>query len=252
MLPSLFDASGVFETCRVSRGRVLRLEQHLQRLAASLKTLDIGTGYPEGTRYRLLLAEIRRKIAAAACGMKEGTVRVAVRREGSPRILIHRHAGRVYPDRLYRAGVSIRTSASVWPGGDPAVGQAKASERVSGILARMDQPAAFEVLRLGRQGYLTEGTVSNLFLVRGGELITPPGWLGVLEGVTKDRVLRAARRLRLPVRQVPVTRHDLFNAEEAFLTNVLMTVLPVREADGRRIGSRVPGVWTQKLMGAVR
>lgn len=233
-----FDASGCFETCRVRRGRVLRLEEHLRRLGSSMKTLGLA-GWDERAA--------RAEAAGSARGMEEGYIRLAVRRQGSPRFLVHRHAGQPYPADWEKRGIAVRTGPSRWPAGETGVAQAKMSERLSGVLARMEAPESPEVLRIGAHGYLTEGTVSNLFLVREGRLATPPAWLGVLEGVTRARVMGAARRIRVPVEEIPVTRHDLFNAEEAFLTNVLMPILPVREVDGRKIGVSVPGPITRKL-----
>ena len=141
----------------------------------------------------------------------------------------------------------MKTVAVRWPLGETAAAQVKLSERLPGVLARLEGSGVPEVLRIGPHGYLTEGSVSNLFLVKRGVLMTPPAWLGVLEGVTRSRVLRAASRLRIPVQEIPVTRHDLFNADEAFLTNVLMEALPIREADGRRIGTKVPGAVTRTI-----
>jgi len=238
-IPSSFDASGAFETCRVRKGRPLQLEEHLRRLGASLKTAGI---------FSWDAREVRTRIRAAARGMKEGYVRVAVRRYGTPRILVHSQPALPYDRRLYSQGVSIRTAPGFGVGGDPSWGRIKASERLSSVLARAECSDAFELLRTGRDGTLTEGTISNLFIVSDGQLMTTPGWVGVLHGVTQDRILRSARRLKIPVRTVPLTRHELFNAEEAFLTNVLMGILPVREADGRRIGSNVPGPVTRRLM----
>ncbi|MBI3312004.1 MAG: aminotransferase class IV family protein [Candidatus Omnitrophica bacterium] len=241
MKKSWFD-DGAFETCRVEKGKILRLSEHMKRLRSSLKTLGI-VDWDE--------KEVRTRLLREARDLSAGYVRVAVRREGRPRVLVHRREGLPYSTAQHRRGVRIRTAASRWPISETGLGQVKSSERLSSVLARMEVAAGAEVLRIGRHGFLTEGTVSNLFLVRQGVLTTPPGWLGVLEGVTRHRVLAAARRLKIPVQQVPVTRHDLFNAEEAFLTNVLMDVLPIREVDGRRIGSRVPGTMTRRLQKAV-
>lgn len=243
ILPQRFDASGCFETCRVEGGRVLKMEEHLRRLGSSAKTL--GMPWWDERAARLELAQAGRAV-------KDGYVRLALRRGGAPRMLVHRHAGRPYPAVWERRGIAVRTVAARWPAGETAVAQAKMSERLSGVLARAEAPGAPEVLRMGPHGYLTEGTVSNLFLVLHGRLFTPPAWLGVLEGVTRARVLEQARRLRIPVEEVPVTRHDLFNAEEAFLTNVLMPVLPLREVDGRRIGTQTPGPVTRKLSQALQ
>ena len=254
--PLWLETDGAFETCRVKTGRVVRLDDHLERLRASLKTLGIGDWNEQA---------VRSELAKAARGIRAGYVRAAVRRgawcgfllpqpvrrEGAPRLLIHRHAGVPYPAGQIRRGVSIRTVASRWPASETGWAQVKSSDRLGSVLARAEAGECAEALRIGRHGFLTEGTVSNLFLVRSGTLVTPPGWLGVLEGVTRHRVLEAARRLRLSAQIEPVTRHDLFNAEEAFLTNVLMEILPIREVDGRRIGTRVPGSVTRRLMRAV-
>ena len=239
--PASFDASGAFETCRVEGGKILHLREHLLRLSASLQTL----GVPPVNE-----AEIQTELAQAARAVRTGSVRIAVCREGSPRWLIHRHRGFPYSRRQMKEGIDLTTVPTRWPAGESAPAKAKGSERLSGILARLEGKGKPEVLRIGPQGYLTEGTVSNLFMVKEGILTTPPGWLGVLEGVTRAHVIAAARRLRIPVREIPFTRHDLFNAEEAFLTNVLMTLLPIRRLDGREIGTRVPGRVTKRLMHA--
>ncbi len=241
VLPRPFDASGAFETCRVSRGKVLFLEEHLHRLSESLKTLGVSGWNRERSR---------RRLREAASGVRQGYVRIAVGREQGT-VVVHRKEGLPYPPRLRREGIRLTTVPTRWPQGEAAPAQAKSSERLSGVLARLEGGQAAEVLRIGPHGYLTEGTASNLFMVREGALCTPPRWLGVLEGVTRWRVLEAAGRLKIPTREIPFSRHDLFNAEEAFLTNVLMGILPIREVDGRRIGSRLPGRITRRLMGAL-
>ncbi len=237
--PWPFDASGVFETCRVRAGRILRREEHMRRLAGSLKTAGIFDWDPE---------EVRGEMARSARGLKEGYVRIAVRRRGSPRVQLYRQQGLPYPKEWRSRGIALRTVPTRWPAGETGWAQAKSSERLSGVLSRAEAPGDPEALRIGPHGYVTEGTVSNLFFVKEGTLVTAPAWLGVLEGVTRASVIRAAGRMRLPVREVPFSRHDLFNAEEVFLTNVLMGILPVRELDGRRVGDKVPGPVTRKLM----
>ncbi len=240
--PEAFDASGVFETCRVKAGKVLFLREHLDRLAHSLKTVGISSWNENDARTAL---------TQAARQIKEGTVRVALRRTPATSLLIHRHRGTPYPEALKHRGISVSTVATRWPIGETGIAQAKGSERLSSILARAESAGAVEVLRLGPHGYLTEGTISNLFIVKDRVILTPPAWLGVLEGVTRSRVLQATRHLGVAVKETPFTRHELFNAEEAFLTNVLMGVLPIREVDGRKIGKKIPGTFTQRLMRAL-
>ena len=241
-VPEAFDASGAFETCRVKGGKVVNLRDHLERLKASLNSLGIPwQGDPA-----------RRALMEAGRGLKKGYVRIAVRRWGTPSIVVHRQPGVPYSSRTRQRGIVLRTVPTRWPlaGGAPA--QVKGSERLSGVLARLEGEDAAEVLRIGPHGYLTEGTASNLFLVRHGTLATPPAWLGVLEGVTRARLIKTARALKIPVTEIPLTRHELFNAEEAFLTNVLMGILPIRQVDGRRIGLHVPGPITRRLMRRVQ
>ncbi len=238
--PAPFDAAGAFETCRVQEGKILHLKEHLWRLSASLKTLQL----PPLGRQDL------RDLQAAAREVKGGFVRIAVGRSGKPPVLIHRHPGLPYPKGLFRRGISIRTVATRQPGTEAQPSGAKSSERLSGVLARWEGGDSREVLRLGCHGLLTEGTASNLFMVKRGALQTAPAWLGVLEGVTRALVLKTAHKLGIPIQEAPFTRHELFNAEEAFLTNVLMEILPLRAVDGRKIGERVPGPVTRRLMRA--
>ena len=243
-VPALVDASGLFETCRVRAGKILHLKEHLIRLRASLKTAGMGLEWDE--------TETRRRLRESAWGISRGYVRIAIRRRGNPKILIHRHLGEAYSKQWLKHGIAIRTVPTLWPLGESSWAQIKGSERLNGILARVEGGDCPEVLRIGAHGYLTEGTVSNFFLVKDGVLKTPPGWLGVLEGVTKDRVIQRARQLGLPVETIPLTRHDLFNADEAFLTNVLMGILSIRQVDGRRIGDKIPGPITRRLMRVAR
>ena len=238
-IPEQFDASGCFETCGVRRGVILYAVEHRRRLAASLKTL----GIPADS-----LAGAWAEATATAKTIRDGVIRIAIRRAKNPAWLIHSHEGISYSPEQLKNGVSVRTVSSRWPMGETAVAQAKISERLSSIFAKMEEPDAVEQIRIGPHGYLTEGTVSNLFLVLGDRLVTPPPWLGVLSGVTRARVIRAAKRFKIAVDEIPVTRHELYNAREVFLTNALMGALPVREADGRLIGKGVPGPVTRRLM----
>ncbi|MBI3318521.1 MAG: aminotransferase class IV [Candidatus Omnitrophica bacterium] len=239
--PWLFENSGAFETCAVKGGEILHLKEHLLRLRGSLKTLGISFDREE---------ELKKELKEAAKKVQGGFIRAAVRREEESPFLIYSHRGAAYPKELYRRGARVVTAPTRQGAPEAAPGGAKSSQRLSSILSRLEGLEALEVLRLGHHGTLTEGTVSNLFIVREGTLMTPPPWTGVLEGVMRSHVLEKARGLPVPVKETPLTRHDLFNAEEAFLTNVLMGILPIREADGRAIGAKIPGSVTKRLMGA--
>jgi branched-chain amino acid aminotransferase len=109
-----------------------------------------------------------------------------------------------------------------------------------------------EALFLDPTGSVTESTASNFGIMRRGELRTPPCWLGLLAGITRDVLIELAHHLRLPVRELPLTRHDLYNAEEAFLLSTIKEVLPVTRIDGRVIGTGHPGPITRRLHRAFR
>ena len=241
--PKEFDASGAFETCRVKAGKILFLREHLLRLSHSLKTVGIFSWDEE---------KVKEAMVRAAKETGDGTVRVALQRSPAAPCLIHSQRGTPYPEAMKRKGIAVVTSATRWPAGETGIAQAKGSERLSSILAKAEGAQAAEILRFGPLGFLTEGTISNLFMVKDRVVMTPPAWLGVLEGVTRSWVLQAARRLGIPAKEVPFTRHELFNAEEAFLTNVLMGILPIRQVDGRKIGDKVPGAITRRLMRLLR
>lgn len=235
---------GVFETLQVRRGHPVALEEHCHRLRASQQT--VGRPLPPATIAQQLL-EAARILPARWAGLRvELTSTSAL-----PTLSMHllpRRAGMA----RWRQGVTVVTARGriAPPAALPA--QVKSSERLPSILAWGEAPSRrpFEILWCNAGGCVTEGTVSNLFIVRGGQLLTPPAWAGALAGVVRGAIVRLARRARLAVAEQPFTRHELFTAAEAFLTNSLIGVVPVRMADGRRIGTACPGPVTRRLQRA--
>lgn len=229
---------GVFETLRVVRGRPVALAAHWQRLCESQRT--VGRARPP--------AVVKAQICRAA--KRAVGLRVALTTTGAAPMTVE-----ILPRTLRRppaTGVTVVTATGRAPSAAAVPAQVKTIERIPSILAWAETGAAqpFEVLWCNREGLLTEGTVSNLFLVRRGQLVTPPVWVGALAGVVRQTICRLARRSATPVVETPVTRHELYTAEEAFVTNSLVGVVPIRVADGRRIGSRCPGPVTRRLQRA--
>ena len=101
-------------------------------------------------------------------------------------------------------------------------------------------------------GAVTESTASNLGIIRSGRFLAPPCWQGLLAGVTWQALMEVARRLRIPYHEQPMTRHELYNADEVFLTSTIKEVLSVTVIDGRRIGDGRPGPSTTRLLRAFR
>ena len=235
---------------RAYGGRIFRLEDHLDRLSASAQFL--GTRMPEDRR-RL---GRRLREALARSGLKEAVVRIALmpRREGSacPSIVVQ--PATVPPVSVYRRGIRI----AVVPARKFAVGsidpQAKYSARLGSVLAVMDAQlrGVEEALFMDAIGSVTESTASNVGIVSRGAILTPPCWLGLLAGITRDLLFELSEHLRVPIRETPLTRHEVYNAEEVFLTSTLKEVLAVTWVDGRKIGTGRPGVITRRLHRAFR
>ena len=264
-LPEGWMSNGCFETMRAYRGRIFRLEPHLDRLYASVA--DLGVRAPG----RRVLAD-RLVDALARSRLREAVVRVALRpqppaarpfdsAQGSalsevecaePLIVVQ--PAQLVPEAMYRRGIRLAVGPARKFPVSTIDAQAKYSARLGSVLAVMDAQlrGADEALWLDAVGSVTESTASNFGIVRRGVVQTPPCWLGLLAGITRDVLFELAHGLRLRIEEVPLTRHDVYNADEAFLTSTLKEVLAVTTVDGRRIGTGWPGLVTQRLLRAFR
>ena len=244
------ETVGIFESMRAYGGRILHEEDHLARLLESAKTVGYGS-FPETEKLRLEL-----KMALKAFGKKECYVRLTLW-EGQTFVIM---GAREHPKELYEKGVALKTASFPRGGPNTFPWQAKTSAYQQAILASTEPPQdkIYEWVFLDSQNLLTETRIGNFFIVKyrsahpgraekgGAILLTPPEHL-ILNGVTRRFVIKCALELEIQVREVPLTRHEFFNADEAFLCNTSWEVLPVRELDGRVIGAGNPGPVTLKL-----
>ncbi len=251
------EAAGIFESLRAYNGKILHEEDHLARLLESAKTV--------GYKPVPVLKELRQalKMSLREAGAKECYVRLTLW-EGKTFVIV---GHRQHPAEIYEKGVALKTAS--FPRGGPGTfpWQAKASAYQQAVLASTEPHAEkiYEWLFLDQEGFLTESRVGNFFLVKypckdrvfaetktgslqseGVILLTPPEHL-ILNGVTRRFVIKCAREIGIQVRETPMTRHEFFNADEAFLSNTSWEILPVRELDGRVIGAGKPGPVTSKL-----
>ncbi len=243
------EEAGIFESMCTYGGRLFRLEEHLRRLNESARTAGLDTA-PD---LRTLRGELQKALQAFGIENRslvknpdEGDVFVRLTIFlGRTFVMIgwRRHVG-----SIYKNGVKLRTTAvkRSLAGAEP--GQLKTSAYHNALMANLEwrRDGVEEGLMLDSNGFVTEVSVGNIFLVKAERLATPPV-LGILNGVTRNFVIECARFLALPVVETPLTRHDFFNAEEVFLTNTSWEILPVRELDGRKTGTKIPGPWTLKL-----
>jgi branched-chain amino acid aminotransferase len=256
-LPDETLSNGCFETMRAYRGRIFRLEGHLDRLYASAKFL--GTRIePDRARVRGQLTDALRRSK-----LKEAVVRIALMPSpptksaltlsgtfgggASPSIMVQPPI--VPPASAYRLGLHVVvvptrkfSVASISP-------QAKYSARLGSVMAIMEGQlrGADEALFMEAMVSVTESTASNFGIIASGTIITPPCWLGLLAGITREILFELAGTLRLPIRELPLTRHELYNAGEAFMTSTLKEVIGVTRIDGRLIGTGRPGPITRRL-----
>ena len=244
------EAVGIFESMRAYGGRILHEKEHLSRLLESAKTV--------GYRSFPVSVKLQRELKAAfkAFGKKECYVRLTLW-EGRSFVILD---SREYPKELYEKGVALKTASFPRGGPNAFPWQAKTSAYHQAILVSTEPhpDKIFEWVFLDSQNFLTETRVGNFFIVKyrsahvgcvkkdDAMLLTPPEHL-ILNGVTRRFVIKYALELGIKVRETPLTRHEFFNADEAFLCNTSWEILPVRELDGRVIGAGKPGPVTLKL-----
>jgi branched-chain amino acid aminotransferase len=261
---SVFDhgllyGDGVFEGIRAYRGRVFRLAQHLDRLYDSAKAILLEPPLSKAA----MRAEILRTLAAN--GLKDAYIRpVFTRGEGDlglspsqcrqPTYFIITDHIRLYPDATYRDGLALITVPTRRNVAEALSPKIKSLNYLNNILAKIEagQRGALEAILLTQDGYVAECTADNLFILRKGRLLTPPTWQGALEGVTREAVLELARKAKLTAVEEPITRYDIYTAQEALMTGTAAEIVPVTSLDGRAIGSGAPGPVTKRLMAAFK
>lgn len=261
---SVFDngftfGDSVYETLRTYGGRPFALARHLARLRASASRLSIALPHSDAQLAAWLddlLAHGANPESYIRFVVSRGVGEISYRfdRVKGPTVVMVVKPYEPLPESHYAEGVPTALSSvqrNPPQSLDPAI---KSCNLLNNILAVREAQArgAIEALMLNQRGELAEGASSNLFLVRGGSLLTPPLSAGILPGITRDVILELAPALGLPVREETLKVGDLWEAEEAFLTSTLKEAVPVRSVDGRPIGSGHPGPVTLGVLAAFR
>ena len=257
---SVFDhgllyGDGVFEGIRLYDGCVFKLKEHLDRLAYSAKSILLE--YPWSNEY----------IGNAVCetcrknNLRNGYIRLVITRGAgnlglnprlcqNPQLIIISDDIQLYPESYYQSGLKIITAATrrINPSALPPM--VKSLNYLNNILAKIEalNAGTMEALMLNDQGYVAECTGDNVFIVHKDRLITPHSSAGALQGITREVIIDIAKKLEIPVVEGNLTRYDLWNADEVFLTGTAAEVIPVVELDGRLIGSGKPGKITKEFL----
>src|SRR5262245_13917173 len=251
----LLYGDGVFEGMRSYSGKVFRLEQHLDRLWKSARAIWLEIPM---TREAMAKAV---NDTLAANGIKDGYIRLVVTRGSgalgldpnkcsNPQVIVIADKITLYPAEFYENGLTIITASTVRNHPAALSPRIKSLNYLNNIMAKIEglQAGCVEALMLNHKGEIAECTGDNIFLVRSGVVLTPPIDAGILEGVTRSAVMELAAQSGREVREIPLTRHDVYIADEVFLTGTAAEVIPVVKVDGRRIGSGEPGPITRDLI----
>jgi branched-chain amino acid aminotransferase len=257
---SVFDhgllyGDGVFEGIRAYHGRVFKLREHIDRLFYSAKAILLNIPMSHAHIMRAVVEacrinKIRDGYIRLVVTRGVGTLGLNPNRCKNPSVIIIADKIQLYPPALYQKGmeiVTVPTVRSLHSALNPAI---KSLNYLNNILAKIEATHAGceEAVMLNAEGYVAECTGDNLFIVKKGELLTPPLSAGALYGITRGVVMELAEEEGLAVSEPNLTRYDLFNADECFLTGTGAEIVPVVKIDGRVIGAGKPGPITRKLV----
>jgi branched-chain amino acid aminotransferase len=250
----LLYGDGVFEGIRVYAGKVFRLREHIDRLYESARHIYLEIPLARDQMIQAVLDTVK------ANAKQDGYVRLVVTRGAGylgldpgktshPQVIIIVDDIALYPAEFYEKGLEVITASTIrnHPGAlNPRV---KSLNYLNNILAKIEAVRAGcqEAVMLNHNGEVAECTGDNIFLVKRGVLRTPHLAAGILEGITRNAVLELAREARIPVQEMALTRHDVYAADECFLTGTAAEVVPVVKCDGRSIGTGKPGPVTRQL-----
>jgi len=256
---SVFDhgllyGDGVFEGIRVYSGKIFRFREHIERIY-------------ESARHIALEIPLNREQLMQAV---QDTVKVNAKNDGYIRLVVTRGAGylgldparcsdpqviiivddiSLYPAEFYDKGLTVVTASVIRNHPNALNPRIKSLNYLNNILAKIEAVRAGcqEAIMLNHNGEVAECTGDNIFVVKHGVIRTPHLVAGLLEGVTRNAVIELAREARITVQEMALTRHDVYSADECFLTGTAAEIAPVVQCDGRPIGNGKPGPITRQL-----
>lgn len=248
-------ADGVYEVIAVYNGRAFRLEEHLARLATSAHAIHLLLPVDDIELTKVIETGLDQS------GFQEAQVYLQATRGAAPRshafpsevqsnlVVTFRPLHQI-PDEIRQKGVSVITTEEIrWSRCD-----IKSIALLPNVLAKQKavECGAFEAVWVTKEGVVYEGAASNIFVVRDGEVRTPPQGEKILSGITREVVLQCAQNLDLPVSETTLQIEELLQGEEVFLTSTTMEVMGVVDVDGKTIGNGTVGPITKQLNDALR
>ncbi|MGG4555338.1 branched-chain-amino-acid transaminase [Paenibacillus humicus] len=246
---------GIFEGIRIYNGNIFKCKEHLDRLYDSAKSIMLNIPLTYQEMEDALVETLRRN------ELRDGYIRLVVSRgpgnlgldpNRCPKasVIIIAEQLAIYSEEAYRTGlktVSVSTKRNIPDALNPKI---KSLNYLNNILVKIQSnlSGAGEAIMLNSQGYVTEGSGDNIFIVKNGVITTPPCYLGALEGITRQAIIDICHEKGYKLKEEPFTLHDVYVADEVFLTGTAAEVIAVREVDGRIIGEGHAGPITLKLL----
>jgi branched-chain amino acid aminotransferase len=251
----LLYGDGIFEGMRSYSGKVFRLREHMDRLYESARAICLQIPIAREQMEADVVETLRRN------DLKDAYIRLVVtrgagslgldpNRTSHPQVIIIADHIALYPSEYYESGLKIITASTIRNHPAALSPRIKSLNYLNNIMAKIEglQAGCVEALMLNHKGEVAECTGDNIFIVKRGEVLTPPKDAGILEGITRNAVLGLSRSLGITATELTLTRHDLLVADECFLTGSAAEVIPVISIDGRPIGDGLVGPITKKLM----
>ncbi|ASR46286.1 branched-chain-amino-acid transaminase [Paenibacillus kribbensis] len=250
---------GIFEGIRIYNGNIFKCKEHLDRLYDSAKSIQLSIPLSQDEMLEAMAETIRLN------EMRNGYIRLIVSRgagnlgldplrcaKASVIIIVEQLA--IYPEEAYLTGlktISVSQRRNIPDALNPKI---KSLNYLNNILVKIQSNYAGvgEAIMLNSQGYVTEGSADNIFIVKNGVLYTPPCYLGALEGITRNAIIDLCAELGYTLKEQPFTLHDVYVADEVFFTGTAAEVIAAYEVDGRTIGSGVAGPVTLELLAEFR
>jgi len=257
---SVFDhavlyGDGVFEGIRAYQGTVFRLEQHIQRFYESARGIRLALPYTPEQTTEAVHDSVR------VNGLSDAYIRLVITRGVGylglnpfktvrPVMFIIADQLALYPKELYRDGMPVITASTVRNHPNAVSPRVKSLNYLNNILAQIEaiDAGVHEAIMFNHLGFVAEATGDNVFVVRRGQLHTPPTAAGILEGVTRNFVIELAAKRDIEVIEKDLVRQDLYGADECFLTGTGAEIAPITKIDGRPIGDGTVGTITRQLM----
>jgi branched-chain amino acid aminotransferase len=257
---SVFDhgflyGDGIFEGMRAYNGKVFRHQQHLDRLWDSAKSIFLQIPMPkdavaQAVNETLKVNNLKDAYIRLIVTRGNGTLGLDAHLCSEPKVVIIAAALSLYPAEYYDNGLEIVTASTIRTNPGMLSPQVKSLNYLNNIMAKIEghNAGCVEVLLLNAKGEVAECSGDNVFIYKNDTLHTPPPDACILEGITRRVVLELATAAGINVKIAPMTRHEIYTADECFLTGSAAELIPVVKLDGRSIGTGKPGTVTKRLL----